>query len=97
MKNEQLIDALLASARISNAEVALWRETAVLLAVLDSIGRDSMNAVVKIDGARMDGSIYTVVITGSKLGDDFFRKDGADLPALLREAIDFYSSRVWSL
>lgn len=97
MNNEQLIDALLASARISNAEVALWRESAGLLAVLDAIGRDSTNAVVKIDGARTDGSVYTVVITGSKLGDEYFRKDGADLPALLREAIDFYTSRAWSL
>lgn len=96
MNNEQMIDALLASARISDEQVELWRKSAGLLAVLDAIGRDGMSAVVKIDGARTDGSVYTVVITGSKLGEEYFRKDGADLPMLIREAIDFYASKAWS-
>lgn len=96
MNNEQLVDKLLASARISDAQVTLWRESAGLLAVLDAIGRDGVNAMVKIDGAREDGSVYTVVITGSKLGDEYFRKDSHDLLALLRDAIDFYINRAWN-
>ncbi len=97
MNNEQLVETLLARAHISDAQVALWRESAGLLAVFDAIGRDGMNAVVKIDGARTDGAVYTVLITGPKLGDEYFRQDGGDLPALLRNAIDFYTSKVWIL
>jgi hypothetical protein len=49
--------------------------------------------VVKIDGGRSDGSVYTVVVSGGRLGEDFFRNDGADLATLLQEAISFYRSR----
>jgi hypothetical protein len=74
--------------------VEAWRGCAELLAALDAIGREGGNALVKIDGARPDGSFYTVVISGGRLGEAFFRKDGADLPALLREAISFYLAQI---
>jgi hypothetical protein len=72
-----------------------WTRCAPLLAELDALGRLGGNALVKIDGGRhdVDGSLpetYTVVLAGGRLRDEFFRRDGADLEQLLRDAIEFY-------
>lgn len=95
MNDEQLITVLRANACVSDAQVALWSDAANLMAALDAIGRDGAIALVKIDGARLDGNIYTVLISGARLGDESFRKDGSDLPNLLRDAIKFYIAIVW--
>jgi hypothetical protein len=67
------------------------------LAAFEAIGRDGATALIKVDGQRSDESIFTVVVSGGPLGDVFFRKDGADLEALLREAVMFYRAHVWSV
>lgn len=57
---------------------------------LQSIAKDGASVVVKIDGIRKD-YIYTIVISGGKLGESFFRKDGAEIFFLLQDAIDYYN------
>jgi hypothetical protein len=94
MDDRSLLEHLRESGCIAATWVEVWRECAELLAALDAIGRQGGNALVKVDGARPDGAFYTVVISGGRLGEAFFRKDGADLPALLREAVSFYVAHV---
>jgi hypothetical protein len=97
MRNQELIDELMTSGRIRDQQVMLWRDVAGLMAVLDAIGRDGVSAVVKIDGMRADAAVYTVVVSGPRLGEAFFRQDGSDLPQLLEAAVEFYRTAVWSL
>ncbi|MFT3848692.1 MAG: hypothetical protein QM739_08415 [Propionivibrio sp.] len=96
MNTELLVNTLQTSGRVSGEQVSRWTDAAGLMAALDAIGRDGANAVVKIDGARPDGAVYTIVISGAQLGEAFFRKDGSDLLALLRDAIEFYRSVAWT-
>jgi hypothetical protein len=96
MNGKTSLETLGVGDRIDAARLALWSDAAGLLATFDAIGREGAVAVVKVDGARPDGSIYSVVVSGGRLRDDFFRKDGNDLAALLSEAITFYRDRVWS-
>lgn len=70
--------------------VSAWTQSASLLAALDAIGRSGGHALVKIDGERDGRQVYTVLVSGGRLGSDSFRRDGADLPTLLREALRFY-------
>jgi hypothetical protein len=95
MNDQALVGALQASGCVTEENVARWRDAAALMATLDAIGRDGVTAVVKIDGGRPD-AIYTVLVSGAQLGESFFRKDGNDPLALLRDAIDFYKAEVWS-
>lgn len=69
-----------------------WKGCEDLLAALDSIGRTGSSVVVKIDGGRLGADVYTVVLSGGLLGEEFFRKDGSQLDELLREAITFFLS-----
>jgi hypothetical protein len=94
--SEKLFESLRSGGRVSSEQVSLWSGVAGLLAGLDAIGREGANVVVKIDGGRPDGSFYTVVISGGRLEEEFFRKDSGDLAALLQEAVEFYKVRVWS-
>jgi hypothetical protein len=96
MDDDSLLEELKKGARLSATRVDEWRELSGLLAVLDAIGRDGANALLKIDGERPADTIYTVLISGGRLGQSFFRRDGGDLRALLREAILFYREHVWS-
>jgi hypothetical protein len=90
MSDQALVEEFLLSGRVTEREVVKWGNVAGLMAVFDAIGREGVSAVVKIDGGRLDGALYTVVVSGSRLGDSFFRQDGNDLAALLRDAIEFY-------
>lgn len=92
MPNQALINASQLTG-LADEQVSQWREVAPLMATLEAIGRDGASAVVKIDGGRPD-AIYTVVLSGPRLGESFFRKDGSDVQVLLREAIEFYVSKV---
>jgi hypothetical protein len=94
--DETLINELRTSGRISERQETLWRDVAPLMAAFDAIGREGVSALVKIDGERPNGAVYTVVITGPRLGEKFFRQDGRDLPILLRAAIEFYRAAAWS-
>lgn len=51
------------------------------------MARGGANVVVKVDGGREGAAVYTVVISGRRLGVEFFRRDGADLRSLLSEAL----------
>ena len=73
-----------------DAQAGAWRDSTDLLAGLDGIGRSGGSAVVKIDGARGNSDIYTVVLSGGRLGDNSFRKDGSNLNTLLVDAISFF-------
>ncbi|MES2935333.1 MAG: hypothetical protein V4805_17810 [Pseudomonadota bacterium] len=95
MNDKKLIESLRTDGRVSDEHVTRWAEAAGLMAAIDAIGRDGVNAIVKIDGARTDGQVYTIVLSGAKLGESFFRRDGSDLLSLLQDAIEFYRSTVW--
>ena len=51
--------------------------------------------ILKLDGQR-ERDNCTVVVSGGGLGEEFFRKDGADLDGLIAQAIDFYDRHVWA-
>lgn len=73
-----------------DAQAGAWRDSIDLLAALDAIGRSGGSAVVKIDGARGNSDIYTVVLSTGRLGDNSFRKDGRNLNTLIVDAISFF-------
>jgi hypothetical protein len=89
MDDETLLNDLIGRCA-STIPHATWEELAPLMNGLERIGRSGSTALVKVDGARQDGAVYTVVISGGRLGESFFRKDGDDLAVLLHEAIAFY-------
>jgi|SRR6185437_12441786 len=97
MNENALVEELQESGYVTVEQVARWRDAARLLAAFDAIGSEGAIAVVKVDGERTDGWRYTVVVSGGRLGAVFFRKDGPDLNALLREAISFYRAHMWSV
>ena len=78
----------------SHSSMDSWTKSLRLLSVLDAIGRDGGGAIIKIDAGRNDGRVYTVVVSGGRLGSEFFRGDGSDLHALLFEAIRFWVAQV---
>ncbi|HEY9132882.1 MAG TPA: hypothetical protein VIM98_14110 [Dyella sp.] len=95
MNDLALIGQLLAKGHVTDELVRKWSRAAALLAGLDAIGRDGSVVLIKVDGARSEMP-YSVVISGQRLGDSFFRKDGGDVLSLMQEAIEFYDLEVWS-
>ena len=93
MERHTFFDELEAHGMIDTSRKAIWEDASNLLSVIDMVGRRGSSVVVKVDGARDNNLIYTVVISGGLLGEDFFRKDGVDLKTLLEEAISFYCHR----
>lgn len=65
-----------------------------LWALLEKIGQEGGIVFMKIDGERPSNR-YTVGLSGGKMGDEFFRKDGDNLDQLLTELVAFYDLRVW--
>jgi hypothetical protein len=96
MAKNTIIAGLIGAGHVDVSRAAVWRDTAELLAIIDAIAREGATALIKIDGARAADSVYTVLISGGRLGETYFRKDGADLRGLLEEAIEFYNTSVWS-
>jgi hypothetical protein len=92
--SKDIVAALRESGHISNEQMNRWAQAAPMLAALEAIGRDGANALVKFDGQRQDKN-FTVVLTGPRFGESFFRCDGDDLLALLRDAIEDYRSKGW--
>lgn len=74
----------------------LWEEASCLLAAIDAIGREGVSAVIKVDGKRDNGLIYTIVLSGGSLGESYFHRDSDDLLVALQEAVAFYNDNVWS-
>jgi len=89
MDENEAVDALRNAGLDVERAIGSWRESVQLLAALDAIGRDGASALVKIDGGRDDGRVYTVVVSGGALAEGAFRKDGAELRPLLDEAVAF--------
>jgi hypothetical protein len=96
MNDQDLVGVLKASGHVTEQQVSRWKEAAALMAVLEAIGQDGATAVLKVDGGRPD-AVYTVIVSGPELGESFFRKDGSDVLALLREAVEFYRTAAWSM
>lgn len=90
-----LVEKLFADGRIDDTQMSSWREMSGLLSALEAIGKEGASVVIKVDGARTNNSIYTVVVSGGRLGEEFFRRDANDLASLLHDAVDFYQRRVW--
>jgi hypothetical protein len=67
----------------------VWIDAAPLMSELQRATSDGGTLVVKVDNERDDGRVYTVVVNGSRYVGRFFRTDGADLVAILREALRF--------
>jgi hypothetical protein len=95
MDDQTLVKALQVSGYVTDEQVSRWKDAAFLMAAFEAIGRHGTTAVVKVDGGRPEAA-YTVVVSGSRLGEAFFRRDGSDVLSLLREAVEFYSAAVWS-
>ena len=90
MNDKVLLESLTKAGLEIDGAMDSWSDSAEFLSALDAIARDGGNALVKIDGSRNDDQAYTVVVSGGRLGDESFRKDGAELQPLLREAISFH-------
>ena len=72
----------------------IWSDAAPLISELQRATARGGCLVIKIDNERADDDVFTVVITGAKYGGRYFRKDGADLVGILREALDFCAAPV---
>lgn len=90
MNNDELLVELRRCEIAPDAHTGAWRDSIDLLAALDAIGRSGGSAVVKVDGNRPGADVYTLVLSGGQLGEHFFRKDGADLSALIAEGLSFF-------
>ena len=90
MKENEVLETLAKVGLESQDALDSWSSSARLLSALDAIGRDGGTALIKVDGGRNDSLVYTVVVSGGRLGDDFFRKDDSDLQALLLKAVEFW-------
>lgn len=74
----------------SASDIHRWQDSAELLGSLNVICRKGSTVVVKMDGTRSNGALFTVVLSGGLLGDDYFHKEGPDLKPLLEQAVAFY-------
>lgn len=59
---------------------------------IEAIAKDGTSVIIKLDGERSEDKFYSVVLSGGKLGETFFRKDGSELTSLLEELIEYYNS-----
>ena len=55
MDDQTLVEKLEKDGRLSRVDLLRWQEAAKLMAVFDAIGRDGVNAVIKIDGYYCSG------------------------------------------
>jgi hypothetical protein len=75
-----------------------WKVWEALWPAIETMADEGSTLVVKIDGGRTtedDLKRYTVVLSGGKLSDDFFRQDGPNLEDILCTAVVFYAEKVW--
>jgi hypothetical protein len=94
MEEHEALEVLAKAGLDVEAPCKTWSDSIRLLAALESMGRDGANALVKIDGGRTNERLYTVVVSGGRLKEDFFRKDGSELLPMLREAVIDYAKCV---
>jgi hypothetical protein len=93
--DEDQVRAALAGLEVDVAQAEdAWLDAVPMLAALDAVGRDGASALIKIDGQRSGARMYTVLISGGRLGDAHVRRDGAALAPLLREVLGLYAARI---
>lgn len=64
---------------------AYWKD-------IEAIAKDGASVIIKLDGQRSEDKFYSVILSGGKLNDGFFRKDGSELNFLLKELIEYYNN-----
>lgn len=65
-----------------------WRRIArLLLTATDMVKQQGSGVILKWDGAREDGKIYTIVWEGDESGGPRFRSDTDDLEVALRQFV----------
>src|SRR5689334_22148412 len=92
----EIIERVLQSQRMTEIEAASWKDVCSLLQVMDVIAKEGATVVVKFDGERT-ADRYTVIISGGRLGADFYRGDSDDLSNSLEGGIRHYDAKVWRL
>lgn len=91
MNTDKIYEKLISLRLLDTGPLMSYRgEIGDLIAALDAISQNGVTAVIKIDGERTQESRYTVVVSGPPLGEEFFRKDGSDLPSLIFGALEFF-------
>jgi hypothetical protein len=76
-----------------------WKVWEGLWPALEAMVDEGAIIVVKLDGNRAQDELpkrYTVVLSGGRLGEEFYHKDTSDLEGALCEAVIFYTERVWN-
>ncbi|HEX9985079.1 MAG TPA: hypothetical protein VGF69_17600 [Thermoanaerobaculia bacterium] len=89
-----IIERLTQAGRIAPVGSPSQAAVCSLVNVVEVIAAEGATAIVKLDGERGTNR-YTVIISGGRLGVDFYRGDGDDLRKLLEEAVVFYDEKVW--
>ena len=88
----------IASAKRSGFAERDWKIWDGLWPALETMADEGAIIVVKLDGGRTRDEFpkrYTVIVSGGRLGDEFYREDTSDLEGALCEAVIFYAEKVW--
>src|SRR5258705_12458975 len=89
----------LAAEKKGSFEEPDWPTFAGLWGAFEAMADDGSIVVIKLDGGRQaDVDLpkrYTVVVSGGKLGNDFFHKDTSDLALALSQAGTLYAGGIW--
>lgn len=73
-----------------------WSGVDALLPLLERMRAEGTVVLLKLDGERKHHP-YTVVASGVRLGEDFFRTDSASLEEGLAQLVAWYGARFWGL
>jgi len=71
-----IIERLTQSGHLTDVKAESWAALCVLLQAIEVIVNDGATAVVKLDGERSTDR-HTVIVSGGRLGADFYRGDSA--------------------
>lgn len=96
--NNRLRALEIASAKRSGFAERDWQIWEGLWPALEAMADEGAIIVVKLDGGRTRDEFpkrYTVIVSGGRLGDEFYREDTSDLEGALCEAVIFYAEKVW--
>jgi hypothetical protein len=75
-----------------------WSGRDAIWPAFERMALEGATVLVKIDGQRTgddDNGLYTVLVSGGRLGDEFFRMDTPDLDVGCARAVIFYAENVW--
>lgn len=96
--NSKLMALEIASLKQSAFSQRDWKVWEGLWPALEAMADEGAIIVVKLDGGRTCDEFpkrYTVIVSGGRLGDAFYREDTSDLEGALCEAVIFYAEKVW--